>query len=71
MQLARSLPVKDHVADAIRAAEAQIAFPPEDVSADEPEGDYADDDASDGDSEDVPEEEEDLDRGPRMSRKII
>jgi hypothetical protein len=71
MQLARSLPVKDQVADAIRAAEAQIAFPPEDVSADEPEGDYADDDASDGDSEDVPEEEEDLDRGPRMSRKII
>jgi hypothetical protein len=75
-QLARSLPVKDLVAEAVRAAEAQVASPSLEAPDEEQVDDYGDDeyaadDAGEGDGEDVPEEEEDLDRGPRMSRKII
>ena len=71
VQLARSLPVKDQVAEAIRAAEAQVTPAPEDVTKDEVADEYAQGDEGDVNSEDILEEEENLDRGPRMSRKII
>ena len=74
-QLARSLPVKDQVAEAVRAAEAQITPPSEDVhvkrQADDRAEDYAGDGAGEDDDEDIVEEDQDLNRGPRMSRKII